>query len=86
MLNSTEKQLKKYRVTCDIISATLTAVVEAENEDEAKELFDSLAPDEVIEEPATERFDNYEVEKLCDICNQPEDEDGRCHCTNEDAN
>lgn len=24
--------------------------------------------------------------KICDICNKPEDEDGRCGCTNKDAN
>lgn len=28
---------------------------------------------------------NYYEEILCDICEQPEDEDGRCNCTNEDS-
>lgn len=28
---------------------------------------------------------NYYEEILCDICEQPEDDDGRCKCTNADS-
>lgn len=32
-----------------------------------------------------ETSSELEAKNLCDICNQPEDDDGRCGCTNKDA-
>lgn len=49
--------------------------VEGRNRDEAINKFFS---DEIA------NLDWYD-EQLCDICNQSEDADGRCGCTNEDA-
>ena len=76
--------MKKYRVTFEQ-TETFDVVVEANDEQEADDL-------------ATERFNNgdaketgdcevssIEVIELCDICEKPEDADGRCDCTNKDA-
>jgi len=46
------------------------------------------------QEEATARFFSsddlgnldWSAEQVCDICECPEDEDGRCGCTNKDAN
>ena len=64
---------------------TFDVVVEANDKQEADDL-------------ATEKFNNgeareigdcevssIEIIELCDICEKPEDADGRCDCTNKDA-
>ncbi len=55
--------MKKYIVSCDIISGTLSAVVEAENKDKAKEIFDELGADEFTEEP-DRRLENFQIEEM----------------------
>lgn len=55
--------MPKFIVSADVVSATIFATVEADNESKAIEIFNELAPDEITEEP-DRRLENYEVEQI----------------------
>lgn len=55
--------MKKFNITCDIVSGRLSAIIEAESEAEAKEKFNELGADELMEE-ADRRLENYKVEEV----------------------
>ena len=54
--------MPNYIVSADIVTATISAKVTADNESEAIKIFDELGPDEIMEEP-DRRIENYEVEE-----------------------
>ena len=80
--------MPKYHIIVSYVTAILSADVEAKNVTEAQKKFEELDLNEINEEP--ERlftdWDIEEVKNICGICNQPEDDDGRCTCTNKDSN
>ena len=76
--------MKSYRVSCDIVSGTLSAIVKADSIEEAEEKFDNLSADKYNEE-SDRRLENFKFDNICEICSQVEDADGRCGCTNKDA-
>jgi len=62
-----------------------SCLIEAEDEDAAKEAYyeGNFTEDE------EDDGQNYEAQKIyraCSVCRKPEDPDGRCGCTNKDAN
>ena len=75
-----KEKLNSYRVAW---SERHSVIVKAPNEGEAikkasKGNYDSDENAEITES-------GFEVWKICEICGLPEDEDGRCRCTNKDA-
>uniref|UniRef100_A0A6H2A5X5 Uncharacterized protein n=2 Tax=viral metagenome TaxID=1070528 RepID=A0A6H2A5X5_9ZZZZ len=81
--------MPKYKVTIiENYYATREYEVDAPNEKQAQEIAEDLNNDTTtpIEEIHFIEWNVDSIEKLCHACNQPEDDDGRCGCTNEDAN
>ena len=57
-----------------------SALITARDDEEAAEKFAASAYTEEDEE-----MSEWEVVEACATCKQPEDQDGRCGCTNPDA-
>jgi len=76
--------MKTYRVLIKQIE-DFYVIVDAENDKEAM----SLAEDEFshgnYKETGNLFVETEDAIQICKVCEQPEDDDGRCQCTNKDS-
>jgi len=92
-------EMKHYAISAEIdkgktillINATLTEMYDANSDSTAYELtnLDSDSPvssSASLQEELKEKAIEWIEAKKCSVCGMPEDEDGRCGCTNADVN
>lgn len=79
--------MNKYQI---YFTATGSFIVEAKDQDEAeekaeKELFDLGFSPKSEQSNLVDDLEITDTQRLCDNCEEPQDDDGRCGCTNNDS-
>ena len=81
-MNLKKNNMKRYTFS---YRNELTVLVDASDEKEARHSAKNSENWEFFNMPHEDYLEIMDIQTLCDICNEPEDEDGRCGCTNKDS-